>query len=127
MNNEGINVLTCEDPAPLLMKIQAGELSRFDCWNILRLIHAGEFNCNLPQYGTITVFALCNDIEEFGRLYDQGIQMLRDNDVITPEDEEQATKESLKALKKAGKKKKKKCEKPKNEFLPKFKKTNRLN
>lgn len=129
MKSDGINILTCENPAPLLMKIQAGELSRFDCWNILRLIHAGEFNCNLPQYGTITVFALCNDIEEFGRLYDQGIEMLRDNNVITPEAEEEATKQSIIELNKfKSKKKKKKKKKTDSEFLPPIKKNhNRLN
>lgn len=88
MKQDGINILTCESPIPLLSKIHEGELSRFDCWNILRLIHNGEFSCNLPQYGTLTVFSLAKDMTEFIRLYDQGIQMLRDNGEITEEMDE---------------------------------------
>ena len=130
MKSDGINVLTCEDPSLLLIKIQSGEISRFDCWNILRLIHEGEFSCNLPQYGTITVFALCKDFEEFGRLYDQGIQMLRENNVISPEQEEIVAKKTIleiKLLKKKKKKKKKNIDTPES-LIPKFKpNNNRLN
>lgn len=85
MKEDGINILTCESPIPLLTKIHEGELSRFDCWNIIRLVHLGEFNCNLPQYGTLTVFSLAKDMEEFTRLYDQGIKMLRENGEVTEE------------------------------------------
>lgn len=98
-NKDNVNVLTCESPIPLLSKIHEGELSRFDCWNILRLIHAGEFSCNLPQYGTLTVFSLANDLNEFRRLYDQGIEMLRENGQITP-DEEELLQEEIKKEKK---------------------------
>lgn len=87
LSQNGVSILTCEDPVPLLEKLHNGSISRYDCWNILRLIHAGEFNCNLPQYGTMTVFSLAKDPDEFRRLYDQGCEMLRENGQLTEEDE----------------------------------------
>ena len=98
VKQNGKSVLTCEDPVPLLTKLHNGEISRFDCWNILRLIHAGEFSCNLPQYGTMTVFSLANDMDEFQKLYDQGCEMLRVNGELTEEDE-QVLAEDAKAKK----------------------------
>jgi hypothetical protein len=99
LSENGKSILTCEDPVPLLTKLHDGTISRFDCWNILRLIHAGEFNCNLPQYGTMTVFSLSKDPDEFRRLYDQGCEMLRENGQLSAEDEafleEDAKKEKV--------------------------------
>lgn len=106
MKQDDINVLTCESPVPLLTKLHDGELSRFDCWNILCLIHQGEFKCNLPQYGTLTVFSLAKDMVEFSRLYDQGISMLRENGQVTPDEEELLAEETYKEIKKAFKTKK---------------------
>lgn len=96
LSKNGYSILTCEDPVPLLEKLHNGQISRFDCWNILRLIHAGEFSCNLPQYGTMTVFSLAKDPEEFSRLYDQGCEMLRQNGELTSEDEQFLEEEAKK-------------------------------
>lgn len=93
VKQNGHSILTCEDPVPLIAKLHNGEISRFDCWNILRLIHAGEFNCNLPQYGTMTVFSLSKDMEEFQKLYDQGCEMLRENGELSQEDEKMLAEE----------------------------------
>lgn len=93
VKHNGHSILTCEDPVPLIAKLHNGEISRFDCWNILRLIHAGEFNCNLPQYGTMTVFSLSKDMEEFQKLYDQGCEMLRENGELSQEDEKMLAEE----------------------------------
>lgn len=129
----GKSILTCEDPVPLIAKLHNGDISRYDCWNILRLIHAGEFNCNLPQYGTMTVFSLAKDMEEFQRLYDQGCEMLRDNGQLTDEDEkileeEQKSKRIIIKVEMSPKKKKsKKKKKPldKDDFGGNF--NNRFN
>jgi hypothetical protein len=82
-------ILLEEEPMELLLKINNGELSRLQAWQILMLIHQGEFNCNLPQYGILTVFSLAKDMKQFEQLFDQGCDMLRDNNILTQDVEEQ--------------------------------------
>lgn len=90
---DGKNILAKDDPIPLMRLIATGELSRIEAWRILRCIHNGEINCVLGQYGTLTVFSLAKDLQEFFRLYEQGVQMLRDADSMPEEIEEWAAQQ----------------------------------
>lgn len=97
---EGNNILSTNDPIPLMRLISTGQLSRFEAWNLLRCIHNGELDCNLGSYGTLTVFSLAKDLQEFFRLYDQGVQMLRDAGSLPDEIEQWAAEQSKKFTKK---------------------------
>lgn len=97
---EGKNILVDEDPVPLMRLISTGQLSRFEAWNLLRCIHNKEIDCNLGTYGTLTVFSLAKDLQEFFRLYDQGVQMLRDAGSLPEEIEKWAAEQSMKFDKK---------------------------
>lgn len=96
---DGKNILASDDPIPLMRLIATGELSRFEAWNLLRCIHNDEMKCTLGQYGTLTVFSLAKDLQEFFRLYDQGVQMLRDTGAM-PEEIEEWAAEQCKQFKK---------------------------
>lgn len=91
---EGNNILADEDPIPLMRLISTGQLSRFEAWNLLRCIHNKEIDCNLSTYGTLTVFSLAKDLQEFFRLYDQGVQMLNDAGSMPQEIQEWAAEQS---------------------------------
>ncbi len=85
-------MLTAEDPIELLSAMNKGEISRFSCWKILSLIHAGEISCGLPQYGILTVYSLSKDFKQFTELFEQGCDMLRAEGAISQESEEAAFK-----------------------------------
>ena len=91
-------VLTQEEPIDLIKLLSTGQISKIDCWRILQLIHCGECNCNLPQYGLLTVFSLAKDYKQFTELYDQGCDMLRKNNILTDEIEELQKKRILKIV-----------------------------
>lgn len=86
------NILIEEDPLELLTAINKGEISRYSCWKILQLIHAGEISCGLPQYGILTVFSLAKDFKQFTELFEQGCDMLRNEGVLSQKAEEEAFK-----------------------------------
>ena len=90
---EGKNILTEADPIPLMRLISTGQLSRFEAWNLLRCIHNDEISCKLESYGTLTVFSLAKDLQEFFRLYDQGVQMLRESGNMPQQIEEWAAEQ----------------------------------
>jgi len=94
------NILTEKEPIGILQLINSGGVSRYNSWKILQLVHAGELNCNLPQYGIITVFSLSKDINEFKRMFDQGCEMLRDEGIIDDEFEKASFIELNKLLNK---------------------------
>jgi len=97
---EGSNSpLVTDSPIELLALLSSGEISRLEAWKLLQLIHLEEIKCELPQYGTLTVFALAKDMTQFRELYDQGCALLRDNGIMKPETEEQAIKDIIKELK----------------------------
>ena len=83
-------MLTEEDPIELLTAINKAEISRYSCWKILQLIHAGEISCGLPQYGILTVYSLSKDFKQFTELFEQGCDMLRSEGIINQEQEEAA-------------------------------------
>ena len=95
----GDNVLTEVSPLKLMLAMTQGKMTRLQAWQILRLIHEGNMDCGLQQYGILTTFSLAKDLEEFKRLYDQGVQMLIDHDITSFEEEEQAFKMVEKELK----------------------------
>ena len=99
VNSFGKNVLTEVSPLKLMLSLTQGKLTRLQAWQVLRLIHEGEVDCGLPQYGILTTFSLSKDLEEFKRLYDQGVQMLIDHDITSFEEEEKAFKIVEKELK----------------------------
>lgn len=84
------NILLEDEPISLLLNINDGTLSRFDAWSILQQIHFGTYNCNLPQYGILTVFSLANDKKEFTRMFEQGCEMLKANGVCSEEQEQKS-------------------------------------
>lgn len=90
----GKNILESDDPVSLMRLISTGELSRIEAWQLLRCIHNNEIKCYLSNYGTLTVFTLAKNLEEFFRLYDQGVQMLREADSMSSEVEEWAANET---------------------------------
>jgi hypothetical protein len=91
--------LVKESPAELLSIVGSGEFSRIDAWNVLQLVHSKEIECELPQYGMLTVFSLSRDLKQFQSLYDQGCEMLRENGILKPEVEEEAIRKLLKTIK----------------------------
>ena len=97
------NVLVEKEPIGILHAINQGILSRFNAWQILRLVHDDELKCGLPQYGIITVFSLSKDIEQFKKLYDQGCDMLRHEGIIDDEIEKKLYEELSQTLKKKAK------------------------
>jgi len=100
IDDDGNNVLLTESAVPLLQMMHNGELSRYEVWQVLLMIHNGEMSSNLPQYGMLTVFSLCKDMTQFGQLYDQGIAMLRENGIVTAEDDELLEREMMKEFSK---------------------------
>lgn len=78
-------VLTEEDPIALLTLISNKTINKLDAWRILQLIHSGDLTSNLPQYGILTVFSLSKNYIQFAELFEQGCQMLRENDILTEE------------------------------------------
>lgn len=94
--------LTQEEPIDLIKLLASGALSKIDCWRILQLVHCGECNCNLPQYGLLTVFSLAKDYNQFTELYDQGCDMLRKNNILTDEIEEFQKKRILSIINEIG-------------------------
>ena len=79
------DILTEDDPIKLLHLFSDGYISRTDAWRLMQLIHQGEYDCGLPQYGLLTVFSLAKDYKQFTELYEQGCDMLRDNKILTDE------------------------------------------
>ena len=53
------------------------------------MIHNGELDCYLPQYGILTVHSLSKDIEQFNQLFSQGCDMLRDEKILTEDKEKE--------------------------------------
>jgi hypothetical protein len=78
-------VLTEEDPISLLTLISNKTINKVDAWRILQLIHSGDLTSNLPQYGILTVFSLSKNYIQFAELFEQGCQMLRENNILTEE------------------------------------------
>jgi hypothetical protein len=78
-------VLTEEDPISLLTLISSKTINNVDAWRILQLIHSGDLTSNLPQYGILTVFSLSKSYIQFTELFEQGCQMLRENNILTEE------------------------------------------
>jgi hypothetical protein len=78
-------VLTEEDPISLLTLISNKTINKVDAWRILQLIHSGDLTSNLPQYGILTVFSLSKSYIQFAELFEQGCQMLRENNILTEE------------------------------------------
>lgn len=120
--------LVKDSPSELLSIIGSGEFSRLDAWNVLQLVHAKEIDCELSQYGVLTVFSLSRDLKQFQSLYDQGCEMLRENGILKPEVEEEAIRKLIQSIKdEFGDHIKikvvKKSKKPKNKSNP----NNRLN
>ena len=97
------NVLVEKEPIGILHAINQGVISRFNAWQILRLVHDDEIKCGLPQYGIITVFSLSKDIEQFKKLYDQGCDMLRQEGIIDDETEKKLYEELAQTLNKKAK------------------------
>ena len=97
------NVLVEKEPIGILHAINQGVISRFNAWQILRLVHDDEIKCGLPQYGIITVFSLSKDIEQFKKLYDQGCDMLRHEGIIDDETEKKLYEELAQTLNKKAK------------------------
>lgn len=97
------NVLVEKEPIGILHAINQGVISRFNAWQILRLVHDDEIKCGLPQYGIITVFSLSKDIEQFKKLYDQGCDMLRQEGIIDDETEKKLYEELSQTLNKKAK------------------------
>ena len=81
--------LTEEEPVRLIDSIINGKLNRIDSWKILSMIHNGELDCYLPQYGILTVHSLSKDIEQFNQLFSQGCDMLRDEKILTEDKEKE--------------------------------------
>lgn len=79
------DILTEEDPIKLLNLFSDGLISRTDAWRLMQLIHQGEYDCGLPQYGLLTVFSLAKDYLQFTELYEQGCDMLRKSNILTEE------------------------------------------
>ena len=92
----GDSVLTRKTPMKLMIQLMTGKIDRFMAWQALRLVHEKSEKCYFPQYGILTVFSLSKDMDEFKRLYDQGVQMLVNEHIVTDEmmqeDEETAKK-----------------------------------
>jgi len=81
----GASVLTRKTPVKLMIQLMTGKIDRFMAWQALRLVHEKTEKCYYPQYGILTVFSLSKDMEEFKRLYDQGVQMLLEQNIVTDE------------------------------------------
>jgi len=79
------DILTEDDPIKLLNLFSDGLISRTDAWRLMQLIHQGEYDCGLPQYGLLTVFSLAKDYVQFTELYEQGCDMLRKSNILTEE------------------------------------------
>ena len=82
---DNVSILTRKSPFKLMVQIMEGKITRFSAWQILRLIHEEVEMCKFPQYGILTVFSLSKDMDEFQRLYDQGVNMLIDEGVVDDE------------------------------------------
>lgn len=113
IDNIPSSVLTEEEPIAILQLIHSGEFSRHNAWQTLQLVHDGEIECNLAQYGILTVFSLSKDFDEFKRLFEQGCDMLRAEGVLNDEIEKKAFIELSQKLKSRGYKKIKLLDKPK--------------
>jgi hypothetical protein len=118
---EDKSVLTRKTPVKLMLQIMNGHIDRFKAWQALRLVHSGEEKCYFPQYGILTVFSLAKDMDEFKRLYDQGVQMLLDEGVVSDDEYEQDLEQQKIMFKKDLKSQKKKAK------SKKFNPNNRLN
>jgi len=95
-------VLTEEDPISLLTLISNKTINKVDAWRILQLIHSGDLTSNLPQYGILTVFSLSKSYIQFAELFEQGCQMLRENNILTEEIEKVHQKRIKEILSKKG-------------------------
>lgn len=76
------SVLMRKTPVALIKQFFNGNITRLDAWCILKMVHEQKEECELPQYGILTVFSLSKDNDEFQRLYDQGVQMLIKSGIV---------------------------------------------
>ena len=83
VNDNTFSSLTESEPISLLDSIISGQLTRFESWKLISLIHEGELDCNLPQYGILTVHCLSKDIKQFDELFSQGCDLLRSEQQLT--------------------------------------------
>jgi len=83
---EGKNVVTSGDLMSIFFLLESGKLTRKMAWQIVRMIHHGDFECELAIYGTLQTFALSKDIKEFKRLYKQGCDLLENENIIEDSD-----------------------------------------
>ena len=79
---DGKNVVSDGDLLGIFMLLETGKITRKMAWQIIRMVHEEELNCPLSIYGTLSVFSLAKDKEEFKRLYRQGCELLTDEGIV---------------------------------------------
>jgi hypothetical protein len=92
---EGENAVSSGNLVSIFWLFDTGMVDRKMAWQIIKMVHDGDLECPLAVYGTLTVFSLSKDLEQFKQMYSQGCDMLDENNVCT-KDEKKIMKKNIK-------------------------------